>query len=61
MDKPKVIVQLTKSYLNINAGEIAGFDPDTARQLVTQNAAVLVGEPTEASTAVPPVASKGKK
>ena len=52
--KPKVIVQLAKPYLNLNPGEIAGLDPEVARQLVTQNAAVLVetkAEPAKAGRA----------
>ncbi len=57
--KEKVVVELTKAYLNLNPGEIAGFDPDTARQLITQHAAVPY-KPAEAEPAVRKSSTKGK-
>jgi len=40
----RVILKMTKSYKNLNAGEIAGFEPDEAEHILKHNGGVRVEE-----------------
>lgn len=47
----RIVLRLTKSYKNLNAGEQAGFEPDEAEHIIKNGGGVKVDTGASASQA----------